>query len=108
MTTHKNNDATVSTRFSKAVVTPLGEVFITYGREEGVVISFHKSVPNASYEFIDSKEPELRISQKKRKPAKGDEVTQNGKTFEVAEVKEEGGQVYLMDDTGTWQKWEGR
>lgn len=42
----------------------------------------------------------------KRHPRKGEEVTQNGSSFEVADVRQNGtGYDLLNGNTGVWEKW---
>lgn len=97
----------VRTNMAQEVQTPLGEVFVTYSptRRE-VEVSFH---PRGKRHFdiqYNNATPEMIITETpNRPPAIGDEVTQNGRSFEVTGVRREGGRYMVERDGLAWEEW---
>lgn len=88
------------------IPTKYGQIDVEHG-DERVVVTFHGNNPEKvrTY-FSQNGVPRLVIWEGKRPPRIGDEVTQNGRTFEVTGVrKAEGGVVMLLPDNGVWETW---
>lgn len=105
----KASDERISSRVARDVETPIGSVFVTYDpRSREVVASFHGDIPELvrhHVEVIDGI-PELHVAIGPRVPHVGDEITQDGSSFEVSGVRQaEDGEIQVKDDTGTWRKW---
>ena len=99
----------VRTSMAQEIKTPIGEVFVTYSAKRNEVdVSFHPR-GRAHYEVMyNDSTPEMTITESpSRPPAIGDEVTQNGRTFEVTGVRREGGRVMLERDGAAWEEWRG-
>ncbi len=106
MSNHKKAEERVSSRGSKCVATPIGDVLVTYSN--GVVeVSFHSDYPDRVRYAMREEHgaPIVSFKHGKRPPSKGDEVTQNGHTFEVIAVDSSNGKVRLLNEQGVWEDW---
>lgn len=98
----------VSNHVAHEVQTPMGDFFVTYLGGEAAV-SFHPRYKDHARYLCsyDEKSPQMTITMiHKRPPAVGDEVTQNGRTFEVTGVKRTNGRFMIERDGLTWEEWE--
>lgn len=99
---------TVRTHLAQEVKTPIGEVFVTYSAKKNEVeVSFHPR-GRAHYEVMyNDSTPEMTITESpSRPPVIGDEVTQNGRSFEVTGVRREGGRYMVERDGLAWEEWQ--
>jgi hypothetical protein len=104
----KIEERKVRARVNEEVCTPIGAFFVTYSNGEAVV-SFHAHRPDMVRVGFDARgdAPELRVKAGKRIPTLGQEVTQNGHTFEVTGVRTvEGGRIQLKNESGYWEDFE--
>jgi hypothetical protein len=98
----------VRTHVAQEVKTPIGEVFVTYSpTRKAVEVSFH---PRGRAHFdiqYNNDRPEMVVAETPtRPPAIGDEVTQNGRSFEVTGVRREGGRYMVERDGVAWEEWQ--
>lgn len=106
MSNHKMAEERVSSRVSKSVQTPIGDVLVTYSN--GVAeVSFHGDYPDRVRYATREEDgtPIVSFRHGKRPPSKGDEITQNGHTFEVIAVDNSNGRVRLLNEQGEWEDW---
>lgn len=99
-------DERVSNRVMHEVQTPIGEFFVTYLGGEATV-TFHPRDGRSGYVRTydhDGAKMTVRALQK-RMPAVGDEVTRDGRTFEVTGVKQVDGCCFVERDGIVWEAW---
>ena len=120
-TNNMNSPSRVNTRVDREVHTPIGDVYVHYNPIAGnAEISFHTAsgeIPVFEASVDDDGTPVMTVStiagpksepKPARRPAKGDEVTQDGTTFEVVDTKEEDGFFWMLGDNGRWTLWNGK
>lgn len=93
---------------SEFVCTDIGEVQVLTDADGEVLVRFHPNDPNSVMTRFDAETCTLTVSKLRRKPVKHSEVTQNGSTFEVLDVRPNGhGYDVLNGNTKVWEKWLG-
>lgn len=86
------------------VETPIGVVTVECDADS-VDVSF---VPNSGVPALSVEGHTVTFSQGVKPPAKNSEITQNGSTFEVLDVRPNGsGYDVLNGNTKVWEKWLG-
>ena len=87
---------------SEFITTEIGQVQVSHG-EGYVVVRFHPDKPDVAR--VKVSEMEMTVTETAR-PVKHSEVTHNGSTFEVLDVRPNGdGYDVLNGNTGTWEAW---
>ena len=93
---------------SDFVSTDIGEVQVLTDVDGAVLVRFHPNDPNGVMARYDADSCTLTVSRLRKLPARYSEVTQNGSTFEVLDVRPNGaGYDVLNGNTKVWEKWLG-
>ena len=91
---------------SQFVGTGIGEVQVVDYGEGFVLIRFHPNEPKTSRVKFDEDTMTMTVAKLKGHPTKHSEITQNGSTFEVLDVRRNGDGFDLLNgNTGTWERW---
>lgn len=91
---------------SDFVSTDIGEVQVLTDGDGTVLVRFHPNDPNCVMARFDAGSCTLTVSRLRKPPARHSEVTQNGSTFEVLDVRPNGrGYDVLNGNTKVWEKW---
>lgn len=90
---------------SSFIATSIGEVQVLED-VDGVIVRFHANDRKAISVGFEEGDMTMTVSTRKRPPARYSEVTQNGSTFEVLDVRQTGGGYDLLNgNTKTWERW---
>lgn len=91
---------------SQFVGTGIGEVQVVDYGEGFVLIRFHPNEPKTTRLKFDESTMTMTAAKLNGHPTKHSEITQNGSTFEVLDVKQtESGYDVLNGNTGIWERW---
>jgi hypothetical protein len=88
---------------SDFIETDMGQVQVEHG-DGRVRVTFHANSPSSVTYGHDVNS--MTVMPRPKVPSAHDEVTQNGSTFEVLDVRESGdGYDLLNGNTRAWEKW---